>query len=130
MNIHKNARLTPLGRERMVRIMLSGQTRAGTRLEVGPGQSWREVSPDKTENVQAAERDFIEFANAFGERWRNRLAECTGADRCGQCAYYRGLSGGYDFWDFGVCANADSNLDGQLVSVKSGCDSFSVKFVP
>lgn len=26
MNIHKNARLTPLGRERMVRIMLSGQT--------------------------------------------------------------------------------------------------------
>lgn len=26
MNIHKNARLTPLGRERMVRTMLSGQT--------------------------------------------------------------------------------------------------------
>ena len=26
MNIHKNARLTPLGRERMVRMMLSGQT--------------------------------------------------------------------------------------------------------
>lgn len=26
MNIHKNARLTPLGRERMVKMMLSGQT--------------------------------------------------------------------------------------------------------
>ena len=26
MNIHKNARLTPLGRERMVKAMLSGQT--------------------------------------------------------------------------------------------------------
>ncbi len=25
MNIHKNARLTPLGRERLVKIMLSGQ---------------------------------------------------------------------------------------------------------
>ncbi len=25
MNIHKNARLTPLGRERMVKAMLSGQ---------------------------------------------------------------------------------------------------------
>ncbi len=26
MNIHKNARLTPIGRERLVRMMLSGQT--------------------------------------------------------------------------------------------------------
>ena len=26
MNIHKNARLTPLGRERMVRMMLNGQS--------------------------------------------------------------------------------------------------------
>lgn len=26
MNMHKNARLTPLGRERMVKEMLSGQT--------------------------------------------------------------------------------------------------------
>ena len=26
MNIHKNARLAPLGREHMVRTMLSGQT--------------------------------------------------------------------------------------------------------
>ena len=25
MNIHKNARLTPLGRERLVKLMLSGQ---------------------------------------------------------------------------------------------------------
>ena len=26
MNMHKNARLTPIGRERLVRMMLSGQT--------------------------------------------------------------------------------------------------------
>jgi hypothetical protein len=26
MNIHKNARLTPIGRERLVRMMLGGQT--------------------------------------------------------------------------------------------------------
>jgi transposase-like protein len=28
MDIHKNARLTPLGRERMVKMVLSGQTKA------------------------------------------------------------------------------------------------------
>ena len=33
MNIHKNARLTPLGRERVVREVLSGQTPAAAETE-------------------------------------------------------------------------------------------------
>ena len=35
MNIHKNARLTPLGRERMVKMMLSGQTPKAAAQAVG-----------------------------------------------------------------------------------------------
>ena len=35
MNIHKNARLTPLGRERIVRQMLSGQTPEAVALAAG-----------------------------------------------------------------------------------------------
>lgn len=35
MNIHKNARLTPLGRERMVRMILSGQTPQAAARAVG-----------------------------------------------------------------------------------------------
>ncbi len=38
MNIHKNARLTPLGRERMVRMFMSGQTPGGRRLIRAPGK--------------------------------------------------------------------------------------------
>ena len=35
MNIHKNARLTPLGRERMVRRILAGQTPQAAALAAG-----------------------------------------------------------------------------------------------
>ena len=35
MNIHKNARLTPLGRERIVRLVLSGQTPEAAARAVG-----------------------------------------------------------------------------------------------
>lgn len=35
MNIHKNARLTPLGRERLVRMMLSGQTPQAAARDAG-----------------------------------------------------------------------------------------------
>ena len=35
MNMHKNAKLTPLGRERMVKMMLDGQTPAKTAALAG-----------------------------------------------------------------------------------------------
>ncbi len=35
MNIHKNARLTPLGRERLVKLMLSGQIPEAAALAAG-----------------------------------------------------------------------------------------------
>lgn len=35
MNIHKNARLTPLGRERLVKVMLSGRTLAAAARDAG-----------------------------------------------------------------------------------------------
>ena len=35
MDIHKNARLTPLGRERMVKMVLSGQTPKAVSEAVG-----------------------------------------------------------------------------------------------
>ena len=96
-------------------------------VEVGPGQAWREISPDEPLEIQAAQREFMEYANAFGQRWRSRVAAHAGVDKCGRCAHWRGLTGGFYFWDFGVCANARSNMDGQLVGVKSGCDWFSVE---
>ncbi len=35
MNIHKNAKLTPVGRERMVRVMLAGHTPAAAARDAG-----------------------------------------------------------------------------------------------
>lgn len=41
MNIHKNARLRPIGRERLVRQVESGQTPQAAVLAPGPGFSLR-----------------------------------------------------------------------------------------
>ena len=44
MNMHKNAKLTPLGRERMVKMMLDGHTparaAAGVSPPARPGSGW------------------------------------------------------------------------------------------
>ena len=49
MNMHKNAKLTPLGRERMVKMMLDGQTLAKAAAFTGvcPGtaRKWLVRSP-------------------------------------------------------------------------------------
>ena len=49
MNIHKNAKLTPLGRERIVKMMLDGHTptRAAALAGVSPGtaKKWLVRSP-------------------------------------------------------------------------------------
>ena len=49
MNIHKNATLTPLGRERMVKMMLDGHTpaKAAALAGVSPGtaKKWLVRSP-------------------------------------------------------------------------------------
>ena len=49
MNMHKNAKLTPLGRERMVKMMLDGQTPAKAAAVAGvcPGtaRKWLMRSP-------------------------------------------------------------------------------------
>ena len=49
MNMHKNAKLTPLGRERMVNLMLDGQTptKAAAVAGVPPGtaRQWLARSP-------------------------------------------------------------------------------------
>ena len=65
MNIHKNAKLTPLGRERRVKMMLDGHTptRAAALAGVSPGtaRKWLVRSPAGMQVVerrreQAAER--------------------------------------------------------------------------
>ena len=49
MNMHKNAKLTPLGRERMVKMMLDGQTPAKAAVVAG-------VSPSRPRNGCCATR--------------------------------------------------------------------------
>jgi transposase InsO family protein len=54
MDIHKNARLTPIGRERMVKMVLSGQTpkAAGEAVGVCPGTARKWLGRYKEEGVR------------------------------------------------------------------------------
>ena len=56
MNIHKNAKLTPLGRERMVKMMLDGHTpaKAAALAGVCPGtaKKWLTRSPARMQVVE------------------------------------------------------------------------------
>ena len=54
MDIHKNARLTAHGRERIVRQVLSGQTPAAAR---GPSANgWRDIAPKAWRAFRTAAR--------------------------------------------------------------------------
>ena len=72
MNMHKNAKLTPLGRERMVKIMLEGHTpaKAATVAGVSPvtAKKWLVRSPAWMQGVRRAQPSRGRAASGTGRR--------------------------------------------------------------
>ena len=90
---------------------------------VGPDNSWRFLKPDDADSKSwnTEEERLWDHSKAFYHRWKNRTPGSSQSGICEHCAYWRKLHGGGYFWDLGVCSNADSPNDGQLVDDKSGC---------
>ena len=83
MNIHKNARLTPRGRERIVRQVASGQTLEAVAEAVGvcPRTVRKWVDRYRCEGWQACKTDHrgpIDCAGRHPRRWSRRSSGCVG----------------------------------------------------
>ena len=84
MDIHKNARLTPKGRERIVRQVLSGQTPKAAAFAVGvcprtvPQMAYPYGSASKvSQSLKTAARGRVGYASL--RRWRSlrRSSDCA-----------------------------------------------------
>jgi hypothetical protein len=58
-------------------------------------------------------------------RWEAFISVNESNNQCMDCFYFRGITGGFYFWDYGICSNEKSKFDGKLVNVESGCCSFN-----
>jgi hypothetical protein len=88
--------------------------------------SWSVDADDKyLKNFEKSEKLKNEHSENFHERWFGTLPVSDNEFRCGNCAYFHGVTGQFYFWDYGLCSNAESPQDGRVVGIKSYCNEFS-----
>ncbi len=88
---------------------------------------WVQSSSDEqTQKMTAIEATLNSHSDECHNRWRKIVYESDTEDNCEDCFYFRGIYGGFYFWDYGLCSNKESKFDGKLVSTKSGCDRFNI----
>lgn len=66
-----------------------------------------------------------EHSKGCQNRWENLVTVKEFENNCKDCFYFRGITGGFYFWDYGICSNGKSKYDGTLVNVESGCNFFN-----
>lgn len=84
-------------------------------LTLGDGEN-----PD---GMSAEERSACDHAKRTAGRWGLPLKEPK-AGVCRECRYFVRLDGNFYFLDYGVCTAAQSEFDGRVTKVKSGCPEF------
>ncbi|MBL9114609.1 MAG: DUF3027 domain-containing protein [Verrucomicrobiaceae bacterium] len=65
-----------------------------------------------------------DFSKGVAGRWRARTTESDGSRPCRQCRYFVRLDASYYFFDYGVCANSLSEMDGKISRVDATCSGF------
>ena len=94
----------------------------GNRLFCEAGSIIQISGESETSERSDEEKKVMDFANQCEERWGDPRIDPI-AGECKKCQFFRFID--MDFMvGYGVCANADSGLDGRVVSVVSGCPSF------
>lgn len=58
------------------------------------------------------------------KRWDKLVVKADTNKRCDDCFYFRSIDGYFHFWKFGLCSNHESEFDGKLVGIESGCEKF------
>lgn len=62
-----------------------------------------------------------ELSEKCDKRWNELVPKNNSDEKCDDCFFFRGISGYFYFWDYGICSNEESPYDGKLVGFKSGC---------
>ncbi len=84
---------------------------------------WIQYDTDETSQKRnEIEVVFSTYSDECQNRWSKLVTISDGDNKCCDCFYFRGIYGGFYFWDYGLCSNGDSENDGKLVNVKSGCE--------
>jgi hypothetical protein len=87
---------------------------------------WIKSSSDKIfGELTELESILSEHSEKCQERWENLISVIETENQCKDCFYFRGITGGFYFWDYGICSNEKSKNDGTLVNVESGCEFFN-----
>lgn len=92
-------------------------------FEIGPNGDLREEPTSLSELEAAIAHHSEEFAARIGVLPTTDSPE----HRCGACAYWRSLTGGFHFWDYGVCTNLHSPSDGRATHKTGGCAFFGTE---
>jgi hypothetical protein len=90
--------------------------------EAGPGPQWHAY---RSSPMTAYEERRSLHSQECRTRWKGRTPTDSSLGQCRDCAYYLPLRGEWYFWDFGLCSNPLSGVDGNVVQVKGGCQEFS-----
>lgn len=105
--------------------MLAGNPQWAIRLSNGSwlssdGSSLISTDGSYAEGLTKKEQLVSELAEAAASRWSGRGTEVR--DRhCRDCRYYVRLDGNFHFLDYGVCSAAQSEFDGKVMNLSSGC---------
>jgi hypothetical protein len=83
------------------------------------------VDPDFIDELTPSEKEMSIHAEACSKRWELVTPASAKEKTCKECIYYRPLEGEFYFWDYGLCSNPLSAVDGKVVNVCSSCDNFS-----
>ena len=69
------------------------------------------------------------FSEKTTERWNSRIPKIGNDNFCENCSYFLEMAGRFHFWDYGICANINSDFDGRITNVKSTCKHFSDELI-
>jgi len=84
---------------------------------------WIQYRTDETsQKMNTIETALSSQSDECQNRWSKLIRISDTDNKCRDCFYFRGIYGGFYFWDYGLCSNGDSENDGKLVNVMSGCD--------
>lgn len=122
--------------EHGLQVRIFGYDKTSEMLSVrGPEKTYAEFSPEKkwemksidevAEGLVKAEATLSRHSERCFQRWSKIIPQGSIDRHCQDCAYFRPLSGGFYFWDYGVCSCELSAHDGNVVGVESSCESYS-----
>ena len=91
-------------------------------------KKWIKYSNSEPLGLTKSEKKFAIHSEECYNRWKQITPEISGKNPCKNCIYYIPINGDFNFSDYGVCSNKESDYDGKIVYIKSNCKLFLKTF--